>query len=307
MMFVSLLENVSWYVADTVALAAVALIGYLFGSRTSKPADSRPDEKLVLELSRTVQIANELRLITQRLRQDVALHQSSILQFESRVKNLRADESGDIGLDLSSEAEAMLAPTLKLATKLSLTYDQIRKQSSLLSNFADSHSDPETGVLSRKAMEEHLKVLASQYQEGKLRFALGLFRIDCDAPVPADNYAIQDQLQNFAQILERCAQENDLVARFSKNEFIVLMPEATMASVSMFGETVQKQVEIEHNGAFYGGIVEGVCGESVERLLSRADSALYSARVSENGSLYQHTGKTIRPLGLSVMGKTLAR
>ncbi len=83
------------YVSDTMALAAVALIGYLFGHRTRRPSADPMDEKLNAELSRAVRIAKELQQVAGRIRKEVALHQSSISQFQSRVGSVQKNDSGD--------------------------------------------------------------------------------------------------------------------------------------------------------------------------------------------------------------------
>ena len=109
-------------------------------------------------------------------------------------------------------------------------------------------------------------------------------------------------MESFAQILDRCATETDLVARYSGDEFLVLMPESTMARASKFAEEVSQLIDTEFHGTLYGGVAEAMAEESVDRILSRVDSALYSARASSDGGLYQHTGKSIRPLVLAPSG-----
>ena len=294
MLFALIAENATTYLTDTVALAAVALIGYLCGNRTRQQADENADGKLILELARAVHIARELQSVAHRIRQDVALHQSSISQFESRVRKLKSDETSAGWRALSSEAEALLAPTMKLATKLSVSYDQLRKQTMLLMNFAGSRSDPETGVHNRRAMEEQLEVLFSLHQQDDSRFALALFSVEsrsADATVGAEFHEL---LQGFAHILGGCARETDLVARYSTDEFVVLMPQTTIAGATVFGERVRKRVAAGLDCVFSGGIVEVLAEDTPETLLSRADSALYSARASESSCLFQHNGKTIR-------------
>ena len=120
MLLVTLSEISPGYLTDTMALAAVALLGYLFGQRTRKQQVEPADDKLHLELSRATQIARELHHVAQRIRQDVASHQTSIAQFKARVESLQLENSDDGWQNLSNEAEILLAPTMKLATNLSL-------------------------------------------------------------------------------------------------------------------------------------------------------------------------------------------
>lgn len=294
MFFFTLSETAHGYLTDTMALAAVALIGYLFGHRTRKQAPETGDEKLNLELARAVQVAKELHQVAQRIRQDVAFHQTSIAQFRSRIGQLQHDEQVDSWQSLSSEAEALLAPTMKLATNLSLAYDQIRKQSTLLMNFAGSRSDPETGVYNRCAMEEQLDVLFSLHEQNDSRFALALFSVESDPNEEFEEAIAFNLLQGFARILEGCARDTDLVARYGNDEFIVLMPQTTLAGATVFSERLIRRAKTELECVANGGIVEVLPEDTPERLLSRADSALYSARANGASCLYQHNGRTIR-------------
>ena len=291
MLLLALAEAAQGYLSDTMALAAVALIGYLVGRRTRKEPAENPDEQLLLELSRAVHVANELHSVAQRIRQDVASHQSSILQFKSRVNKLKTDELSEGWKTLSSEAEALLAPTMQLATKLSLAYDQLRKQSTLLMNFAGSRTDTETGVLNRRAMVEQLDVLFSLHAQDDSRFALSLFSVEDHSEHGAD---FQNSLPQFTKILSRCARDTDLVARYSTDEFVVLMPQTTMVGATVFSDRLLNRARTELGCIACGGVVEILPQDTPEKLLSRADSALYSARASETNCLFQHNGKTIR-------------
>jgi hypothetical protein len=53
-------------------------------------------------------------------------------------------------------------------------------------------------------------------------------------------------------------------------------------------------VDAEIECPVWGGLVEAAPGETPEKLLSRADSALYSARTHDDVCLYQHNGASVR-------------
>ncbi len=275
---------------DTAALAAVALLGYLFGRRSRNSVSVPGDLKLNHELSRASSIAIELQQIAARIRNDVASHQSNISQFKARVANLKTQKTDDGWQALSSEAETLLAPTMKLTSELSLAYDQLRKQSLLLMNFAGSRTDPHTGMHNRRAMEEQLEVLFSIHEQNATRFSLALFSLDCDTNAEeADELFIQ-----FAELLESCARDTDIVARYSNQEFVVLMPQTSLSGAAIFSERLLYRADELHQCVIAGGTVEVQSEDDASKLLSRADSALYSARANGYNCLYQHNGKTIR-------------
>jgi len=278
------------YLSETVAFAAVVLIGYLYGRRSQRPPDEPVDQQLNQELSHATQIAKELQQIAGRIRQDVASHQSNISQFKARVSNLQAQATNDGWQVLSSEAESLLVPTMKLATDLSLAYDQLRRQSLQLMNFAGSRTDPHTGIHNRRAMEEQLEVLLSLHEQNASRFSLALFSLEC-----CSNETESDELlRAFVEILESCARDTDVVARYSPEEFVVLMPQTSLAGGVIFSERLLRRAEEMQECVVAGGIVEVKAEDDASKLLSRADSALYSARANGYNCLYQHNGKTLR-------------
>ncbi len=290
MTFLAMTDSIQGYLADTVALAAIAVIGYLFGRRSRKTPSEPADLQLSQELSRATQIAKELQQIAGRIRNDVATHQANISQFKSRVTNLQTQDTDDGWQALSSEAESLLVPTMKLATELSLAYDQLRKQSLQLMNFAGSRTDPQTGIHNRRAMEEQLDVLLSLHQQNASRFSLALFSLDCCSRAED----AEELFRAFVGLLESCARDTDVVARYSNEEFVVLMPQTSLAGSVIFSERLLQRAEELPECVVAGGIVEVRTEDDAAKLLSRADSALYSARANGYNCLYQHNGKTLR-------------
>lgn len=290
MTFFALVDGTQGYLTHTAALAAVALLGYMFGQRSGQTPSESSDLQLNQELSRAAQIAKELQQIAGRIRNDVASHQSNISQFKARVSNLESQDNDDGWQALSSEAELLLVPTMRLATDLSLAYDQLRKQSLQLMNFAGSRTDPRTGIHNRRAMEEQLEILLSLHDQNASRFSLALFSLDGCSDLPE-----ADRLfRTFVGLLESCARDTDVVARYSNEEFVVLMPQTSLAGSVIFSERLLRRSEVLPECVVAGGIVEVQAEDDAVKLLSRADSALYSARANGCNCLYQHNGKSLR-------------
>ena len=295
MHLVAFLEEWTIELADTAALAAVALIGYMFGRRRQIDQAKPCDTQLVNELSRATQIARELQQIANRVREDVALHQANVNEFKSQLGNAQTIDTAQGWQTLSQEAERLLNPTMKLANNLSLAYDELRKQSNHLMVFAGSRTDQETGLRNRRAMEEQLDILLSNHARDASRFSLALFCVGAsDEPVSDSLFA------NMAHLLESTARDTDFVARYSRDEFVVLMPHTSSAGATIFSRRLVGTVDRELGLPVYGGIVEVMDDDTPDKLLSRAASALYSARSEQDGCLYQHTGKTLRRLEAQV-------
>ena len=284
--------------ADTAALAAVALIGYLFGNRTRDQSPPSPDAQLAGELSRAMRIARELQGIAGRIREEVAQHQTTINHFQSRLSQLEKCDHNESWQALGQEAELLLNPTIKLASNLSLAYDELRKHSNQLTLFAGSRTDRDTGLRNRRAMEEQLDILLAIHSQNASRFSAAIFSIQAEQEV-----LDKESLCQFANLLEHTARDTDIVARYSIDEFVVLMPQTSLAGATVFSQRLMKTVAGNCSLALYGGIVEVQPEDTAAKLLSRADSALYSARSDGKSGLYQHTGKSIRPYDLSAAPK----
>ena len=97
----------SLHLPETVALGAVALIGYLFGTRT-RDLDRGHSDQARRELKRAKQVARQLELIAETVRKDLATHRTCVTQFKDRVSKLSSQEGESRWQELCAEAEEML-------------------------------------------------------------------------------------------------------------------------------------------------------------------------------------------------------
>jgi GGDEF domain-containing protein len=158
----------------TVALAAVALIGYLFGQRTRTAMNATLDQRRQQELERAARIAWQLEMVADSLRRDLVAHHSQLSAFKRRLRQVKEAVNDSAWEQLCAEAEAMLGPTMQLAHQLSHAYDQIRQQSDALETFTQGRTDPLTGVGNGRALEQQLRVLLGATARGNTDFAIAL-------------------------------------------------------------------------------------------------------------------------------------
>lgn len=281
---------------DTMALAAVALLGYLVGHRTRNHNHPPRGEDVADEMDRAVQIAKNLQEVTDRIRQELARHQSSISRFQNRVDKMDGRQADDAWHALTEEAEALLGPTMILSTNLSAAYDQLRQHSAELRNFTGSRTDPETGIGNRRSLDEHLASALVGYGLTQSRFSLAMFRVTGSDELEANEEAKVELRRKFASLTEHTARGTDFVARYSEDEVAVLMSHTTLAGATVFSERLMRLVEVNLDCVICGGLAEVREGDNEEKLFSRVDSALYSARSSGTNALYQHNGQTLRRL-----------
>src|SRR3989304_4486618 len=170
----------------TVALAAVALIGYLFGQRTENADQAARNAQRQQELERAASIAHQLETIAGTLRQDLVSHHGRLAQFRRRLSEAQSSRDERTWRELCGEAEQLLSPTMQLAEHLSSAYDSIRQQTGALETFSHARTDPHTGVGNGRALEEKLGVLLSAARRGGSGFSIALASIDRDANDAAD-------------------------------------------------------------------------------------------------------------------------
>jgi diguanylate cyclase (GGDEF)-like protein len=288
----------SWIVGvtESVALAATATLGYLFGRRLHVRRVASGSEQPHWELQRAASIAQNLENIAAQVRQDLAAHHSSVSQFKSRLAQMSAREDASSCKALYEEAERVLAPTLKLAAVLSHAYDRIRQQSAQLLTFTEGRIDPLTGTSNRRALDEQLKLLFEMLCRDGRPFSLAIFDIDHFKDInDRQGLTFGDQvLQDVARLLEQSVRDTDFVARYGGEEFVVVMPQTRLAGASVFAERLRGAIEQQLSVTVSGGIAEAVPQDTIQAVLSRADSAMYSAKAAGRNAVFQHSGLTIR-------------
>ena len=190
----------------TAALAAVALIGYIFGQRTRRTNQAARNAERQQELVRASGIAVQLESIAGTLRQDLASHHGRLAQFRRRLGEAQASHDDQAWKQLCREAESMLSPTMQLAEQLSLAYDAIRQQSDALETFTQARTDPHTGVGNGRALEEKLASLLTSASRGGVEFSIALVSIDRRALDAADEHErkTNTQLPELARLIQSC-------------------------------------------------------------------------------------------------------
>jgi diguanylate cyclase (GGDEF)-like protein len=279
----------------TVALASVALIGYLFGKRTRK-SDSAIDERRQQELDRAFRTARQLENIAETLRRDLVTHHSQVAAFKRCLRQAQQQGDDTAWERLCIEAEAMLGPTMQLAHQLSHAYDQIRQQSDALETFTRGRTDPLTGVGNGRALDQQLRVLLGAAARGNTEFAVALVSLDRDATTAEGRSlaSVLPVLPRLASVIRTCMRDTDFVARYGDDEFVVVMPQTSLAGARVFTDRLRKRAAADLAASVCCGLTEAHANDDARSLLGRADSALYSAKAAGPNRAFVHTGAHIR-------------
>jgi diguanylate cyclase (GGDEF)-like protein len=293
---ISYFESAQVGLPVTVALGAIAVIGYLFGQRTRARQAAALDQRRQQELDRAARIAWQLETIAEGLRRDLLAHHSQVSNFKRSLRQAQNEGNDNAWERLCNQAEAMLGPTMQLAHQLSHAYDQIRQQSDALETFTQGRTDPLTGVGNGRALEQQLQVLLTATARGNLGFAVALVSLDRDSSTPEGRSltSVLPLLPKLASVIRTCMRDSDFVARYGDDEFVVIMPQTTLVGASIFGDRLRKRVADELQASVCGGLAEALPADEARTLLARADSALYSAKAAGPNRIFIHTGSFIR-------------
>jgi len=147
----------------------------------------------------------------------------------------------------------------------------------------DAQTDPLTGLGNRRSLELNLSLLEA---EGRA-FAAIVLDIDHFKQVnDKHGHVVGDQvLQRLAELMRRCCREGDLLCRTGGEEFLMLLPGASLEVAAAVAERLRVTVQetpIQPVGAvtLSLGVAHwsGEPGREPETVLSEADLALYRAK-----------------------------
>lgn len=152
-----------------------------------------------------------------------------------------------------------------------------------------SRHDSLTGLLNRRAMEELLFAQLQRSVRGREPFAVMMLDLDHFKRVnDLHGHAVGDlALKHVAKLLRASVREVDSLARFGGEEFVVLMPGASLTQAEPIAERLRErlcatpltyasttvELSISIGIAQWRG-----SGEDLSQLLVRADTALFQAK-----------------------------
>jgi len=276
---------------DTFALAVVAVLGYLFG-RSQRHAPAAAAAPMPPEVLEAVNIAREIEQIADSLRQDLAYHRAKVERFKQELSQHqpKADEAS---LKLRSEAERMLAPTLQLVGQLSTAYDNLRKQSQALATFSGCRQDPLTGAPNAKALEERLAAELERCEQRPCQLSLLLIGLQ-----PTEGHAKVNReslLRQAMTLIRPRLRPAEFLAKFGLDDIAIALPRTGLDAARELAADLLELLSDQGYPAC-AALAEAAAHDRPRRLVSRADAALYTARLAGPGAVFQHSGFAIEPV-----------
>lgn len=204
---------------------------------------------------------------------DIHLRKSSVEQLERRNESL----------------EALVAERTR---ELSRVNQQLQLQ--LDENRSLAERDTLTLVANRYRLE---KVLLEECERAeRFRLPLALIAMDIDDFKSINDrhgHGVGDQtLVRVVECLESCVGPDDLLARWGGDEFMVVLPESSLAMAKTLAANIRHALsDTTKRNAFNVtlslGVAERQMGETPAALMARADQALYRAKAAGKDGVSQ--------------------
>lgn len=210
-----------------------------------------------------------------------SLRQRCHIARNPRPEALAAGERSKGGSAISARPEEDVATRLRMAeARITELENELRQLTAI------SHSDPLTGALNRRGIAEAFARETARAVRQGAPLTLAVLDLD-DFKRVNDRYghcAGDAALIRLTEIATRSLRPTDAWGRLGGEEFLVLMPDADLASahraLSRLLSTLSRS-PLPDNGiclSFSSGIAQHRAGETLEQLVGRADLIAYQAK-----------------------------
>lgn len=188
---------------------------------------------------------------------------------------------GPVGLPREEGLASRLAV---LAAELAKKNRELEEANALITRLMNT--DPLTGIANRRQFETVAEKALSFSRRQNIPLSLIMADIDHFKQFnDRFGHALGDEvLVAFARMLFRSCRFEDTVCRYGGEEFLVLLPGATLADARAIAERLREntgQISIpglEERIRASFGVAEFLADETLEELISRTDKALYKAK-----------------------------
>lgn len=163
-----------------------------------------------------------------------------------------------------------------------------------------------TGILNRMGIMEVIKLEVERSKRYNTSFSLCITDID-NFKLINDSFGHNSGdkvLQTFVEVLSSCIRRTDVMGRYGGEEFIIVLTETPLEFAQVCLNRCRVAIETynfpdlpeDYRVTASFGVTEYRPGESIDNLLSRADRALYMAKLSGKNkvvALLEENGQTV--------------
>ncbi|MDW3216375.1 MAG: GGDEF domain-containing protein [Ilumatobacteraceae bacterium] len=199
----------------------------------------------------------------------------NVLGTPSAVLHAVRDNTDVSSVDLAEEVAALEGVAVRFGARLGMM--RAMSQSQL-----QADTDPLTGLLNRRAMENQAREMRTQHS------MFGVAMADLDHFKDLNDTFGHDTgdraLRLFARVLQSAVRDADIVARHGGEEFVIILPEADVTSSAPVLHRLQQRLAEALTDAQLPtftvsiGLVDSSYGSDLSELVNLADRALMQAK-----------------------------
>lgn len=189
----------------------------------------------------------------------------------------------------------------RLVDTLSKNRKELDRQNQALQIAA--RTDPLTGLANRRALDEDIQRRVSECQRTRAPLSVMLLDVDHfkDFNDTFGHRAGDEALRVIAGALRAAMREMDVVTRYGGEEFLVILPGATIDRALAVAERTRHDISQtvfrfdnrEFSLTVSVGVAQFTFNEQAARMLKRADHAMYAAKKAGRNRTYWHDGRKI--------------
>ncbi|MES0489331.1 MAG: diguanylate cyclase [Leptospirales bacterium] len=206
--------------------------------------------------------------------------------YEKRVKTGTSDETDSLAISFNQMADNLL-------NTLSTLHKEIAKRKKAEINFQRlSRTDYLTKILNRRAFSEHIEKNIARAKRSKESLSILMLDVDYFKKVN-DTYGhdVGDMvLVKLVRIAMKSIREQDILARWGGEEFVILLPRTSVKEAHKLGERLRVTIG-EHKFGKVNKVTVSfglTCmkpGDNSRSIVKRVDDALYKAKRSGRNQL----------------------
>ena len=263
--------------------------GFFLGRSRGKSPEA---EQAHHERQATLKALVDLLDSAQRMTSDVECHNNEICDAARHVVGLRVSgEMAQVKQALLGQVETLLASNVRLQKDLACSRYRMEEQAQEIDHVRrEARTDALTGVANRKAFDEKLEMLLTDWKHDGQPFSLILIDLDHFKRIN-DSHGHQAGdlvLEKVGHWLRQWVRDGDFAGRYGGDEFAVLLPRAGLEVARKVAQRIcagtsqevsriplrREQITV----SFSIGVATARPLDTNETILQRADAALYQSK-----------------------------
>ncbi|MGD9633628.1 MAG: GGDEF domain-containing protein [Pirellulales bacterium] len=301
-----------------VLFACLALVigfglgAWMFGAATAKPDEAggskERDSELQRAAERAMMASQRIQDLAKNMASDVDAHAVRVDEINSELQAIAEDSPSEEAEAVFATIGRMIDANNDLQKRLIQAEKQIAAQAADLRSYeTEARTDSLTSLANRRAFDDEMQRRFAEWQRRRTRFTLIILDID-NFKKFNDSHghpAGDEVLRRVGTVLEKTARQMDLPCRYGGEEFAVILPSTDRREACVAAERFRKAIEtavvkFEGNSFSVTASIGVSCvaedDDEANRLLRRADEALYKSKEAGRNCGHWNTGVECLPV-----------